>query len=61
MKTIEKFAIGAGIVLILYMVMKDDKKDEKPEYEYTRVQKGVRGAVPEPWKRKGSSSGSRNN
>ena len=29
MKTIEKFAIGAGIILVLYMVMKDDKSDEK--------------------------------
>ena len=45
MKTIEKFVIGAGIVLVLYMVMKDDgSKDDKPTYEYQRRMKGVRGA-----------------
>ena len=56
MKTIEKFAIGAGIILVLYMVMKDDKSDEKPEYEYQRSVKGQDSF--QPWARK-KGSGSR--
>ena len=60
MKTIEKFVIGAGIVLVLYMVMKDDgSKDDKPTYEYQRRMKGVRGADFEEWEKKKGSSGSR--
>ncbi len=56
MKTIEKFAIGAGIILVLYMVMKDDKSDEKPEYEYQRSVKGQDSYT--KWERK-KGSGSR--
>ena len=56
MKTIEKFAIGAGIILVLYFVMKDDKKDEKTQYEYKRSVKGA--DTFQPWERK-KGSGSR--
>ena len=56
MKTIEKFAIGAGIILVLYFVMKDDKKDEKQQFEYKRSVKGADSF--QPWERK-KGSGSR--
>ena len=56
MKTIEKFAVGAGIILVLYFVMRDDKKDEKTQYEYRRSVKGQSNF--QPWERK-KGSGSR--
>lgn len=52
MKTWEKAAVAAGIVLVLYMVMKEDK--EKGEYEYQRRAKGQFGQY-QPWERKSGS------
>jgi hypothetical protein len=59
MKQVEKIAIAAGIILVLYFVMKDsDKdKDKKGEYEYKRAHKGKSDW--KAWERKqGSRSGS---
>ena len=59
MKQVEKIAIAAGIILVLYFVMKDsDKdKDKKGEYEYKRAHTGK--ADWKAWERKqGSRSGS---
>ncbi len=59
MKQTEKIAIAAGIILVLYFVMKDsDKdKDKKDEYEYQRTKTGKSNWA--KWERKqGSRSGS---
>ena len=59
MKQVEKIAIAAGIILVLYFVMKDsDKdKDKKGEYLYRRTVKGKSDW--KDWERKqGSRSGS---
>ncbi len=52
MKTWERFAVGAGIVLVLYMVMKDGSKDD--DYEYGRRKKGASTGFQE-WERKRGS------
>ena len=57
MKNWEKIAVGAGIIAILYFVMKDKDKDKDGEYKYQRQKKGQSS-----WeayeKKKGSRSGS---
>ena len=51
----EKIAVAAGIILVLYFVMKDDKdKDKKGKYEYQRREK-AKGGQFAPWERKGGS------
>ena len=56
MKNWEKIAVGAGIIAILYFVMKDKDKDGD-DYKYQRQKKGQSS-----WesydKKKGSRSGS---
>ena len=55
MKQMEKIAVAAGIILVLYFVMKDDKdKDKKGKYEYQRREK-AKGGQFAPWERKGGS------
>ena len=49
MKTWEKLAVGAGVIVVLYMVMKDDKDDK---YDYQRADKG-KGNF-KTWQRGGS-------
>ena len=54
MKQMEKIMIAAGIVLVLYFVMKDGKdKDKKGEYEYQRAHTGKSDW--KKWERKGGS------
>ena len=54
MKQMEKIMIAAGIVLVLYFVMKDGKdKDKKGEYEYQRSKTGQSNWA--KWERKGGS------
>ena len=50
MKTWEKLAVGAGIVVVLYMVMQNDKDDKK--YEYRRTVTGKNDW--KDWQRGGS-------
>ena len=54
MKTWEKLAVGAGVIVVLYMVMKDDKDDDK--FHYQRADKGKTNWT--DWKRGGSRFGS---